>query len=111
MRKISSFEVEAGNIKYIFVKLYTYIFRLAENTEVMWRNIYSATIFGFPQKSGSITGLGLIGQFLKIDIYGNKLNNQLVGETGPTARIDQLKNTKITLLVFSAMSENALLIQ
>jgi len=84
---------------------------LAENTEVMWRNIYSATIFGFPQKSGSITGLGLIGQFLKIDIYGNKLNNQLVGETGPTARIDQLKNTKITLLVFSAMSENALLIQ
>jgi len=82
MRKISSFEVGAGNIKYILVK-YTYIFRLAENTEVMWRNIYSATIFGFPQKSGSITGLGLIGQFLKIDIYSNELNNQLVGKQDP----------------------------
>jgi len=76
---MSSFQFEAENIK-TFAQ-YTPIYFFWQKTQkIMWRNIYLATMFGFPQKSRSITGLpvtGLIGQFTKIDIYGNRLNYQL----------------------------------
>jgi len=78
-RKMSNFQFEAENIK-TCLKLHLYISFWQKTQKIMWRNIYLATMFGFPQKSRSITGLpvtGLIGQFTKIDIYGNRLNYQL----------------------------------
>jgi len=62
----------------------------------------------FPAEVQEYHGTGLIGQFLKIDFYSNKLNNQLGNETHCQNR--SVKKTQITLLVFSVMSENALLI-
>jgi len=71
---------------------------LPENTEYDEKYLFSDNV-RFPAEVEAYHATGSIGQLIKIDIYGHKLNYEQRLKT-QTARTDQLKKHKSHHLVF-----------